>query len=130
MKLNNVDHKKNSKLDESDICITCNENYYQIENDAEYIQELINNYNFTIQGYYYDKNDNFYKSCYETCKTCDKSGNKKNIIVQSVMKNILLIIQKENFIIVIQNVIFIFILIMKKNLFVYIIILVLKIMIN
>ena len=61
----------------SDICIACNENYYQIKNDTEYIQDLINNYNFTIQGYYLDEKENYYRSCYETCKMCDKSGDEK-----------------------------------------------------
>ena len=59
------------------MCITCNDNYYQKYNDSKNKDNFINCYN-NLEGYYLDKNDNFYKPCYPSCKTCEKPGDKKN----------------------------------------------------
>ena len=59
------------------LCITCNDNYYQKYNDSKNKDNFINCYN-NLEGYYLDKNDNFYKPCYPSCKTCEKPGDKKN----------------------------------------------------
>ena len=41
-----------------------------------------NNYHIdcisSIEGYYLDEKDSFYKSCYDSCKKCDKEGNVNN----------------------------------------------------
>ena len=40
------------------------------DSDNNYYNNCIN----SINGYYLDENDLFYKKCYYTCKTCDKEG--------------------------------------------------------
>ena len=47
-------------------------------NNKNNIGDFINCYNGSIEGYYLDLNDEYYKSCYYTCKTCDKFGNDTN----------------------------------------------------
>ena len=56
------------------MCISCNDNYYRIFNDLSNIEPYFNCYS-EPEGYYLDKNDNFYKKCYSTCKTCHEKGN-------------------------------------------------------
>ena len=46
--------------------------YFDTENN--YYIECIN----SIEGYYLDEEDSFYKPCYPICKTCSKKGNKDN----------------------------------------------------
>ena len=58
------------------LCTKCNINYYQKENDPSNLGEYINCYNQTPEGYYLE--NNFYKQCYHTCKTCNISGNNRN----------------------------------------------------
>ena len=59
-------------------CLTCdNENgYYALIDDV-----LKNNSSFKCykskEGYYFDKNESLLKKCYNSSKTCDKSGNEK-----------------------------------------------------
>ena len=50
-----------------DLCITCNDSYYPIENDPIYIFPYINCYK-EPEGYYLDYN--IYKECYHSCKSC------------------------------------------------------------
>ena len=57
------------------LCTKCNDNYHPKENDPLNIGEYINCYK-EPEGYYL--NNDFYKKCYYTCKTCVKEGN--NII--------------------------------------------------
>ena len=57
------------------LCTKCNDDYYPIENDASNLGEYFDCYK-NPEGYYLD--DNLYKKCYETCKTCDKEGNYTN----------------------------------------------------
>jgi len=57
------------------LCTKCNVNYYPKENDQLNLGEYINCYN-NPEGYYLD--NNFYKKCYYTCKTCNKEGNDIN----------------------------------------------------
>ena len=57
------------------LCLTCNDNYFQIENDPLNIGKYINCYK-EPEGYYLD--ENLYKKCYLTCKKCDKEGNHIN----------------------------------------------------
>ena len=56
------------------LCIKCNDNYYQKENDPDNIGEYINCYE-SIKGYYLDKNNSIFRKCYETCEECDIDGN-------------------------------------------------------
>ena len=57
-----------------DLCISCNENYYQIFNESSYIYSYINCYQ-NPERYYLDINESVYKLCYYTCQSCDKEGN-------------------------------------------------------
>ena len=61
-------------LSHNNLCISCNDNYYPILNDTNNIGNFINCYNGDMDYYYLD-NDDYYKPCYYTCKTCDRSGN-------------------------------------------------------
>jgi len=58
-----------------DLCTECNIDYYPKENDTSNLGEYINCYK-NPEGYYLD--NNLYKKCYETCKTCNKKGNSEN----------------------------------------------------
>ena len=55
------------------LCTQCNVNYYPKENDPLNMGEYINCYNETEEGYYLD--NNLFKKCYYTCKTCNIGGN-------------------------------------------------------
>ena len=55
------------------LCTKCNKNYYPKENDTLNVGEYINCYNEQQEGYYLD--NNIYKKCYKTCKTCNETGN-------------------------------------------------------
>ena len=76
---------KNCKC-ELDKCLLCPQvalnhdlctdiDYYPKENDTSNLGEYINCYK-NPEGYYLD--NNLYKKCYETCKTCGKEGNETN----------------------------------------------------
>ena len=58
----------------NNLCTKCYNNYYPKENDPSNIDEYINCYN-NSEGYYLD--NNIFKKCYYTCKTCNISGNDK-----------------------------------------------------
>ena len=64
-------------LENTNLCYSCNPPYYQIYNDYNNTYPFVNCYN-NPEGYYLDKNDNVYKSCYKSCKTCDGYGNETN----------------------------------------------------
>ena len=57
------------------LCTKCNINYYQKENDPLNIGEYFNCY-YQPDGYYLD--NELYKKCYHTCKTCNVNGNNSN----------------------------------------------------
>ena len=60
-----------------DSCITCNnkENYYpKYDNN---LNDFIDCYK-SLEGYYFDSNNNTFKKCFKSCKTCDKNGDEKN----------------------------------------------------
>ena len=57
------------------LCTKCNTDYYQKYNDPFNIGNFMKCYK-TPEGYYLD--NNLYKQCYYTCKTCDTSGNDIN----------------------------------------------------
>ena len=61
---------------EKSLCISCNEGYYQKYDEMNIYESYIECYQ-SPEGYYLDINDNelFYKKCYETCQTCNMSGN-------------------------------------------------------
>ena len=56
------------------LCNKCEDNFYQIENDASTIGEYFKCYK-DPKGYYLDKNDSLYKRCYYTCEECEIKGN-------------------------------------------------------
>ena len=64
------------------LCIKCNNDYYPKENDPLNVGEYIKCYK-EPEGYYLD--NNLYKQCYYTCKTCKIPGN--NTIHNCVMCN-------------------------------------------
>ena len=57
-----------------EFCIECNVGYYPMENDPLNIGKYIKCYT-ELEGYYVE--DNMYKQCYYTCKTCNKAGDNK-----------------------------------------------------
>ena len=59
------------------LCLKCNTNYYQKENDSLNLGEYVNCYK-EPEGYYLDKDYHLYKKCFYTCKKCDKEGNHIN----------------------------------------------------
>ena len=59
---------------ENDLCISCNENYYPLKDDPSNNGTYINCYK-SKEGYYLDKNDSYFKACFNTCKTCNELGN-------------------------------------------------------
>ena len=56
-----------------DLCISCREGFYPIYNDPLNINSFIKCYQ-NPEGYYLDLNIWKYKSCYFSCKICDKEG--------------------------------------------------------
>ena len=57
------------------LCKKCNINYYPKENDPTNIGEYINCYKQPEEGYYLDNSFGLFRKCYQTCKTCNISGN-------------------------------------------------------
>ena len=58
------------------ICSSCGKDYYQFLKDKFSNESYINCYS-AQEGYYLDKEDNYYKKCYSTCKKCEKGGNEE-----------------------------------------------------
>ena len=75
------------------LCTECNTNYYPIENDTSNLGEYINCYK-EPEGYYLD--NNLYKKCYETCKTCNIQGNSENHNCLTCNENFRFGIKKNN----------------------------------
>ena len=61
---------------ENNLCISCNDGYYQKYEEININNNYINCYQ-SPEGYYLDKNNDElnYKLCYESCKICNISGN-------------------------------------------------------
>ena len=71
--------KKCSKESKSkNLCITCNDGYYQIIDNIIKNGKFIDCYNYSIPGYYFDMEYKYYKKCYISCATCDQAGNNTN----------------------------------------------------
>ena len=69
-----IENFYNISLNEQ-LCIKCNEDYYEIENDNYTDKDgYIKCYKVPI-GYYLDKNESKYKKCFYTCKECEITGN-------------------------------------------------------
>ena len=62
---------------ESDLCISCNDDYYPIYNDSSNIYPFINCYK-SPEGFYFDKIEKNYKPCYPSCKACKEKGDIKD----------------------------------------------------
>ena len=60
---------------EQNLCITCNDGYYPKFEDINKNISYIDCYQ-SPEGYFLDSE--FYKSCYESCKICDKDGDNIN----------------------------------------------------
>ena len=69
-------YKKTNISLEYDIntCRKCGEFYYKLYNDTFNNNSNITCYN-APEGYFFDADNLVYKSCYSTCKTCNKEGN-------------------------------------------------------
>ena len=59
------------------LCIKCNEGFYPKYNDPSNKLNYIDCYK-NISGYYLDSINSIFKPCYNTCETCDISGNSEN----------------------------------------------------
>ena len=68
-------HKCSKESLEQNLCITCNDGYYPKFEDINKNISYIDCYQ-SPEGYFLDSG--FYKSCYESCKICDKGGNNIN----------------------------------------------------
>ena len=66
-------HKCNGESLNLNLCISCNEGYYPKYDDKN--NDYIDCYE-SIEGYYLESR--YFKSCYESCQICDKSGNNIN----------------------------------------------------
>ena len=77
------------------LCTKCNYNYYPKENDPSNFGDYINCYNEQPEGYYLD--ENIYKKCYKTCKTCNAKGNDKNHNCIECNENFQYAIQKDDY---------------------------------
>ena len=75
------------------LCTECSTNYYPKENDTSNLGEYINCYK-EPEGYYLD--NNFYKKCYESCKTCNTQGNHDNHKCLTCRENFPFIIKQSN----------------------------------
>ena len=65
--------------DYEDLCIKCKDNYYPMLDDKSNKYGFTNCYNDnSLDKYYLDNNDLYFKSCYNSCKTCDKNGTEEN----------------------------------------------------
>ena len=58
----------------NNLCLACNEGYYQIYNNSNKSKAQFIECVKSPVGYYLDKNDLFYKECYLTCKKCEFNG--------------------------------------------------------
>ena len=61
----------------NDLCISCIEPFYPIENDPANKNTFIKCYN-NQKGYYLDEADKLYKKCYPSCELCGKKGTNPN----------------------------------------------------
>ena len=62
-----------------DLCIKCKDNYYPKLNDNSNKYDYINCYKYnSLEKYYLDNNDFFFKPCYQRCKTCNQYGTEVN----------------------------------------------------
>ena len=61
------------------LCISCNDGYYPKYNEINNVNSFIDCYQ-SPEGYYLNEinGEKFYKSCYKSCKKCNKSGNETN----------------------------------------------------
>ena len=57
------------------LCLSCNDDFYPMENDPLNNGDYINCYN-EKEGYYLDldNNNSLFKKCYYTCETCEING--------------------------------------------------------
>ena len=71
----------NEESKELNLCIYCNieKGYYPIfyGNIYDRYHECIHK-DSNIERLYFDSEDNYFKPCYETCRTCNKAGSKMN----------------------------------------------------
>ena len=58
----------------TNLCISCNDGYYEIYNSSNINSTYKICYN-SPEGYYLDTEDSFYKPCYSSCEKCNNNGN-------------------------------------------------------
>ena len=57
------------------LCIKCKNNYYPMLSDKTNKNNFINCYkNNSLEKYYLDQNDSYFKSCYKSCRICIQGG--------------------------------------------------------
>ena len=88
----------NDESKKKDLCLICNrnENYYPIiypGTNQEFYECYKYDSSIKYDRLYFDKNENAFKPCYETCKQCEKGGNPENHYCSSCDTNL---IQKPN----------------------------------
>ena len=64
------------------LCLSCNnlKNYYKIKEENITKNSYINCYNnsLLLEGYYLDKDNNYFDKCFEKCKNCNEKGIETN----------------------------------------------------
>ena len=80
LKRNKLINKDNTCNDNCILCDKCNNNkgYYSTENFISNIENYINCYNKTPEGYFFDIDNSIYKKCYNSCELCTIKGNLTN----------------------------------------------------
>ena len=89
---------------EKGLCISCNDNYYQKENEITPQKSWINCYkdpdNYFLEG-------NIYKSCYPSCKFCTgKGNNNKHYCTSCLNEYSFKILNDDSTFIIISNIYF------------------------
>ena len=66
----------NTESIQNNLCISCNDNYHPKINDSLNVFQYIKCYR-SLDGYYLDSNDSYFKLCYDSCKSCDRKENEE-----------------------------------------------------
>ena len=72
-----------------DLCLSCNKqyNYISIDNELWNIDNYVNCFNSTPDGYFYNSAQSTYQKCHKNCKTCQKEGNDYQNLCDSCYDN-------------------------------------------
>ena len=80
------------------LCVSCNDGYFQMKNDPNNIEPFINCYNDDSipDGYYFNITENQYESCHENCLKCSGAGNNNDNKCIICKSNLVLLKNKNN----------------------------------